>query len=45
VLALEIFERRVWVRRVSENPVAFQSEPIPEEVKKRFADPASVTDV
>ena len=45
VLALEIFERRVWVRRVSENPVAFQSEPIPEEVKKRFADPASVTNV
>jgi len=38
-LGLEIFEKRVWVRRVSEDPVKFQSEPIPEEVKKRFTDP------
>ncbi len=38
VLGLEIFERRVWVRRVGEGPVAFRSEPIPEEVKKRFTD-------
>ena len=39
VLGLEIFERRVWVARVSEDPVKFQSEPIPEDVKKRFTDP------
>ena len=39
VLGLEIFERRVWVRRASENPVAFRSEPIPEEVKNRFTNP------
>jgi 4-hydroxybenzoyl-CoA thioesterase len=38
ILGLEIFERRVWVRRVSEDPVMFRSEPIPEEVKKRFTD-------
>lgn len=36
-LALEIFEKRVWVRRVSEEPVKFQSEPIPQEVKARFS--------
>ena len=28
VLSLEILERRVWVRRVSETPVASRSEPI-----------------
>lgn len=39
-LGLEIFEKRVWVRRVSETPVTFRSEPIPEEVKKRFTDAA-----
>ena len=43
VLGLEIFERRVWVTRVSEDPVVFQSEPIPEEVKKRFTDPVPAT--
>jgi 4-hydroxybenzoyl-CoA thioesterase len=41
VLALEIFERRVWVARVSDDPVRFQGQPIPEEVKKRFTDPAT----
>ncbi len=41
VLALEILERRVWVRRVSEAPVMFRSEPIPDEVKKRFTEPAA----
>ena len=45
VLGLEILERRVWVRRVSEDPVTFRSEPIPEEVKKRFADPVPTTDL
>ena len=45
ILGLEIFERRVWVVRVSEDPVQFRSEPIPEEVKKRFADPAPVKGV
>jgi 4-hydroxybenzoyl-CoA thioesterase len=45
VLGLEIFERRVWVMRVSETPVAFRSEPIPEEVKKRFTDPVPATGV
>ena len=39
VLGLEIFERRVWVVRVCEDPVEFRSEPIPEDVKKRFTDP------
>ena len=43
VLGLEIFERRVWVMRVGEGPVAFRSEPIPEEVKERFMDPAPAT--
>jgi len=42
-LGLEIFEKRVWVRRVSEDPVKFQSEPIPEEVKRRFANAAPAT--
>ena len=44
-LGLEIFERRVWVVRVSQDPVTFRSEPIPEEVKKRFTDPPSATNV
>jgi 4-hydroxybenzoyl-CoA thioesterase len=39
VLALEIFERRVWVVCVCEAPIQFRSEPIPGEVKKRFTDP------
>ena len=38
-LGLEILEKRVWVRRISGDPVKFQSEPIPEDVKKRFRDP------
>ena len=45
VLGLEIFERRVWVRRISANPVAFRSAPIPDEVKKRFTDPVAATAV
>ncbi len=45
ILGLEIFEKRVWVRRVSENPVAFRSEPIPEEVKNRFTDPVAASSV
>ncbi len=45
VLGLEIFERRVWVRRLSENPVSFRSEPIPEEVKSRFTDPVATSGV
>jgi 4-hydroxybenzoyl-CoA thioesterase len=45
VLGLEIFERRVWVVRVSEDPVKFRSEPIPEEVKKRFTDPVAATGI
>lgn len=36
ILGLEISEKRVWVRRVSQNPVKFSSEPIPQEVKDRF---------
>ena len=43
VLGLEIFERRVWVIRVEEGPVKFRSEPIPEEVKRRFADSEPAT--
>lgn len=35
-LGLEIIETRVWVRRVSEEPVKFSSESIPQEVKDRF---------
>ena len=42
-LGLEILEKRVWVRRVSEDPVKFQSQPIPDEVKKRFTDPEPAT--
>ncbi|MGA8873296.1 MAG: acyl-CoA thioesterase [Candidatus Acidiferrales bacterium] len=42
-LGLEIFEKRVWVKRVSETPVTFRSEPIPEEVKRRFTDPVPET--
>jgi hypothetical protein len=38
ILALEIFEKRVWVVCVYEAPIQFRSEPIPEEVKKRFTD-------
>jgi 4-hydroxybenzoyl-CoA thioesterase len=37
-LGLEILETRVWVKRVSEDPVKFSSEPIPQEVKDRFND-------
>lgn len=42
-LGLEILEKRVWVRRVNIDPLQFQSQPIPEEVKKRFADPQPQT--
>lgn len=42
-LGLEIFEKRVWVRRVSDDPVKLQSAPIPEEVKKRFRVPVTAT--
>jgi acyl-CoA thioesterase FadM len=45
VLALEVLERRVWVRRVSETPVTFRSEPIPEEVKNRFTDQVAASGV
>ncbi len=41
ILALEIFERRVWVVCVCETPIQFRSEPIPEEVKKRFIYPSA----
>ncbi len=42
-LGLEIFERRVWVKRVGEGPVQFRSEPIPDEVKMKFTDPVCAT--
>jgi 4-hydroxybenzoyl-CoA thioesterase len=45
VVGLEIFERRVWVVRVSEDPLKFRSQPIPEEVKKRFTDPVPAMDI
>ncbi|MDE3108868.1 MAG: acyl-CoA thioesterase [Acidobacteriota bacterium] len=35
-LGLEILEKRVWVRRLCEQPAKFSSEPIPQEVKLRF---------
>ncbi len=41
-LSLEIFEKRAWVKRISEDPVKFQSEPIPDEVRKRFTDDSAV---
>jgi len=37
VLAVEGFETRVWTGRDAENPERFKSQPIPEEVRKRFA--------
>jgi len=45
ILGLEIFEKRVWVVRVTEEgPVMFKSQPIPEEVKRRFTHPVTVGD-
>jgi 4-hydroxybenzoyl-CoA thioesterase len=35
-LAAEVFEKRVWVARTSDEPVRFAGQPIPQEVKDRF---------
>jgi 4-hydroxybenzoyl-CoA thioesterase len=37
-LAAEIFEKRVWVARISDDPVRFAGQTIPQEVKDRFSD-------
>jgi len=43
-LGLEVFERRVWaVRIANEGPVQFATQPIPEEVKRRFTHPVGVS--
>ena len=37
VLAVEGFETRVWTGRDPENPERFRSQPIPDDVRQRFA--------
>jgi 4-hydroxybenzoyl-CoA thioesterase len=37
VLALEIFEKRVWVARLEGDVIRFKGQPIPQEVKDRFS--------
>jgi 4-hydroxybenzoyl-CoA thioesterase len=36
-LAVECFETRVWIRRHPDDPNAMQSQPVPDDVKARFA--------
>jgi len=36
-LAVECFETRVWIRRHADDPDAMQSQPVPDDVKARFA--------
>ncbi|MGH9704158.1 MAG: acyl-CoA thioesterase [Candidatus Acidiferrales bacterium] len=38
VLAAELIEKRVWVMRVSDDPVRFKAKSIPWEVKGKFSD-------
>ncbi len=40
VLALEIFEKRVWVERVEGDTIRYKGIPVPEEVKARFSRPS-----
>ena len=40
VLALEIFEKRVWVTRVEGDVIRYKGIPVPEEVKARFNGPS-----
>ncbi|HEV1996012.1 MAG TPA: acyl-CoA thioesterase [Candidatus Acidoferrum sp.] len=37
VLAVEVFEKRVWVKRAADGPMPFKGQTIPEEVKERFS--------
>jgi 4-hydroxybenzoyl-CoA thioesterase len=39
VLALEIFEKRVWVERIEGDTIRYKGIPVPEEVKARFSRP------
>lgn len=38
ILAAELIEKRVWVMRVSDDPVRFKGKSIPWEVKEKFSD-------
>jgi 4-hydroxybenzoyl-CoA thioesterase len=40
VLALEIFEKRVWVTRIEGDTIRYKGIPVPEEVKARFNGPS-----
>ncbi|MFZ0968473.1 MAG: thioesterase family protein, partial [Candidatus Acidiferrales bacterium] len=40
VLALEIFEKRVWVERIEGDTIRYKGIPVPEEVKARFSRPS-----
>ena len=40
VLALEIFEKRVWVTRIEGDTIRYKGIPVPEEVKSRFNGPS-----
>jgi 4-hydroxybenzoyl-CoA thioesterase len=40
VLALEIFEKRVWVTRIEGDAIRYKGIPVPEEVKARFNGPS-----
>ncbi len=42
VLALEIFEKRVWVERIEGDTIRYKGIPVPEEVKARFSRPSGV---
>jgi len=42
-LAAEIFEKRVWVVRVSDQPVRFQAAAIPHEVREKFVSASAAT--
>jgi 4-hydroxybenzoyl-CoA thioesterase len=37
VLALEIFEKRVWVKRLEGDEPRYKGQPVPDEVKARFS--------
>lgn len=37
VLAVEVFEKRVWVARSADHPARFKGQTIPQEVKERFS--------
>ncbi len=42
LLAVEVFEKRVWVARAANKSKLFQGRAIPQDVKKRFLIPSSV---